>query len=173
MEIWYSTSDTATGGISLGSLSKGTQTCTVNGGPGDTLYFHFIAVDKNGNRSGVVNYVVTLNQVPAPVLNLTGAITASGTVTLTWTDPVSPTFDYAELWYKKAGEVATVSLSPVGKGAQTCTVQGLNAGTPCLLRRSCQHRQLDINIIREHRKRYADTQPGLYCSGAGNGPQRG
>ena len=53
IEIWYGTSDSDKSGTSLTPIRvpKGTQTCTVDGTPGAPLYFHFITVDADGNRS--------------------------------------------------------------------------------------------------------------------------
>ncbi|MDR1250820.1 MAG: fibronectin type III domain-containing protein [Treponema sp.] len=103
IEIWFGTSPLATSGTVLPSAARGAMTAAWNGAPGAVLYYHFIAVDTAGNRSAVVNYMVTLSPVLAEVTNLVGMITGAHSVKLTWTDPVSPAFNQADITHDHSG----------------------------------------------------------------------
>jgi chitodextrinase len=123
VEIWFGTSPSATSGTSVPSVSRGTMTAAWNGTPNDTLYCHFIAVDTAGNRSAVVNYMVKLEAVTADVTNLVGTISGADSVTLTWTDPIAPTFDHVEI--SSSGLPTQTAV----KGLGTDTWNGLSTGT--------------------------------------------
>ncbi|MDR1250916.1 MAG: fibronectin type III domain-containing protein, partial [Treponema sp.] len=123
VEIWFGTSPSATSGTSVPSVSRGTMTAAWNGTPNETLFCHFIAVDTAGNRSAVVNYAVKLEAVMADVTNLAGTITGADSVTLTWTDPIAPTFDHVEI---SSGGLPNQTAA---KGLGPYTWSGLSTGT--------------------------------------------
>jgi hypothetical protein len=123
IEIWVGT---GTGnGTVVGSIGRGKQTFTGSGAAGAVLYYHFVAVDKSGNRSAAVNYMVTLSPVVADVTNLVGMITGADSVRLSWTDPVSPTFNQAEITHNYYGGPPV----NVPKGTEQSAWKGLSTGT--------------------------------------------
>jgi hypothetical protein len=129
VEIWVSESETDTSGASLASVSKGKMNYADSGTPNAVLYYHFISVDKSGNRSAAVNYMVILSPASVKVTGLMGTVgkdfsPGSGSVTLTWTDPVSPTFTRVEITHNQGGAQA----KQVKKGAQSYTWTGLSVG---------------------------------------------
>jgi hypothetical protein len=121
VEIWAGAS--GTDGTAVGSAGRGKQTYKGTGAPGEVLYYHFISVDKTGNRSAAVNYMATLSPVTADVTNLTGTITGAGSVKFSWTDPVDPAF--------KSVTISTGGLpaQTVLKGLGSYTWKGLSDGT--------------------------------------------
>ncbi|MDR1252557.1 MAG: hypothetical protein LBK62_10370, partial [Treponema sp.] len=101
IEIWAGTG--AGNGTVVGSISKGKQTFMGSGTSGTALYYHFIAVDKSGNRSAAVNYMVILSPIVADVTNLVGMITGVDSVRLSWTDPAGPAFYEANISHDQGG----------------------------------------------------------------------
>jgi hypothetical protein len=137
IEIWFGTSPSATSGTVLPSAARGAMTAAWNGAVGEILYYHFIAVDKAGNRSAVVNYAVTLSSVLADVTNLVGMITGAQSVKLTWTDPVSSAFSYANIENTTDGGAVNVpkgteqsAWNGLSSAAYTFTVKAFNGGSP-------------------------------------------
>jgi hypothetical protein len=118
IEIWAGTS--ALSGTVVGSISRGKQTFTGTGASGADLYYHFIAVDKAGNRSAAVNYMVKLVVIEADVTNLVGMITGANSVKLSWTDPVSSLFYQADITDNYSGAAV------VPKGTEQSAWNGLS-----------------------------------------------
>jgi hypothetical protein len=122
VEIWAGTS--ASNGTVVGSISKGKQTYTGTGAAGAELYYHFITVDKSGNRSAAVNYMVKLEVIVADVTNLVGIITGVDSVRLSWTDPAGPAFYQADITHDGGGGPVYVP-----KGTEQSAWNGLSSGT--------------------------------------------
>jgi hypothetical protein len=121
IEIWAGTS--AGNGTVVGSISRGKQTFTGTGASGTDLYYHFIAVDKSGNRSAAVNYMVKLVVIEADVTNLVGMITGADSVKLSWTDPSGPAFYQANITHDGGG----AAVAP--KGTEQSAWNGLSNTT--------------------------------------------
>jgi hypothetical protein len=137
IEIWFGTNPSATSGTVLPPAAKGAMTAVWNGATGEILYYHFIAVDKAGNRSAVVNYAVTLSSVLADVTNLVGMITGAQSVKLTWTDPSGPAFYQANITHDKGPGTDNVpkgteqsDWTGLNNAAYTFTVKAFNGGSP-------------------------------------------
>ncbi|MDR1251533.1 MAG: fibronectin type III domain-containing protein [Treponema sp.] len=133
IEIWAGTS--ALSGTVVGSISRGKQTFMGTGTVGTDLFYHFIAVDKAGNRSAAVNYMVKLVVIEADVTNLVGMITGANSVKLSWTDPVSSLFYQADITDNYSGSAVAPkgteqsAWNSLSNTTYTFTVKAVDGGS--------------------------------------------